>query len=786
MKLIKDYKKASLRSFIASLLVLILFFGVTPISAVQWEVGTGQNYNTIQSAIDNENTHDNDVINVHEGIYAEDVIVNKILTIQANLGDDVELNPSNTGFTVVNNETGDGSGSTVDGFKITNSPTGTGINVSAENCTVKNNQISGGTTGILALANNTLVKNNVISNVLNISIQVGNTLLLNESGTIKDLGFKPMNCVVENNQITGGSTGISVIGANARITGNDISNTQNQGIALLGCNPVISGNNIRDMVGGGSKIGISLAAINSPGSGVTGPNSLNISGNTLFNIKSTNDTAQGINAFAMSMSSSLDSMLILGNTVSQLWGMGTATAISMVCLALNGTLSSVEVVGNTINNVFSQGVNSTSTAISLIPMGFEFNAGKYNNTTTADTLTVSKNKISDIYSDDENGTINGISMIQLCTGNASISQNNLSNFHANRTAFGIVSNVLDYTTFQSRVTIDQNTISDFTANNQTSGIAASTLGNANIQHNNIFRLNSAQTKYLIVVSCLQGNNTITGNNLEGNGIGEGITVMGNNNTINYNRIVNFQHYIQNMNFTELYEFSQGQSLPTDEQIRDYLLSKNGTYVNGTLINITEDNITSIISGYHTLIDNLNNLTKSNTTAPYNWYGTNSDPGSDKFLKNNGTLEYSPWLVMNVNVDPSTIYTGQTSTITADVYRDSAGGDHRTNASMYFSGPQVTFTTNLGNVGSKSVVTQWASGAANAILRADEGEGIATVTAGDYQILRTLVTILAASNTSPTSVNAANTVGMQSTGIPINGLVLAILMVISGLILPKRR
>jgi len=89
-------------------LVAILFLCAGNASATQWEVGSGQIYTTIQSAIDNSNTLNGDVINVHSGTYHEDVIVNKRLTIQANTGDRVEISPTNTAFTLVNDSTGDG------------------------------------------------------------------------------------------------------------------------------------------------------------------------------------------------------------------------------------------------------------------------------------------------------------------------------------------------------------------------------------------------------------------------------------------------------------------------------------------------------------------------------------------------------------------------------------------------------------------------------------------------------------------------------------------------------
>ena len=114
----------------------------------------------------------------------------------------------------------------------------------------------------------------------------------------------------------------------------------------------------------------------------------------------------------------------------------------------------------------------------------------------------------------------------------------------------------------------------------------------------------------------------------------------------------------------------------------------------------------------------------------------------------------------------------------------AGGDHRADAAMFFSGPQITFTTNLGNVGSKSVTVQWNNGLATAVLRGDEGPGIATVTATDYQTVSTMVTILGASKTS-TSTNKL-TIGMQKTGMPLIWIVLAILIVLGGFISTRKR
>lgn len=188
-------------------------------------------------------------------------------------------------------------------------------------------------------------------------------------------------------------------------------------------------------------------------------------------------------------------------------------------------------------------------------------------------------------------------------------------------------------------------------------------------------------------------------------------------------------------------------------------------------------------------------------AQYNWWGSNDGPATGRITgdSNNpvSSSMYGPWLVMNIKpADPSTIYTGKTSKISVNVYTDSNGTDHSADAAQFFSGPEVTFTTDLGNVGSKSVTVPWTLGMAFAVLRGDEGLGVATVTATDVETLSTTVNILQAPvipdeddevNPSENEVDAAsNTIGMQETGIPIAGLILAIFAIFGGLVTSKRK
>ncbi|HOI71717.1 MAG TPA: right-handed parallel beta-helix repeat-containing protein [Methanobacterium sp.] len=748
------------RPFAALILILLLFFSFSHVSAAQWNVGTGQDYDNIQNAINNANTVDGDVINVFNGTYEEDVVVNKNLTIKINNNDAVTLKPTNVGFNVVNDINGNGGGTKITGFIINLMSGGLGMNISADYCIIENNTIKGGENGIITLGNNTVIINNKISDVSNTSIQAGYSSFINESGNITIVSQTANNTQVSNNKIIGGLNGIVILGDNNTIINNDISDVSSGGIAVVGCDPIISDNRISNIVGDGSKLGITVAALN-----LSGSTGLTMNNNILNNIRSTDNKTTGIDVFAMSMDSPLDDILVKGNIISNIYGIGS-TAMSVVTLALKGAMSSLRVLDNTISNVVSQGINSTSIGIYSLPMGFDGN-----NTTESGNLQISKNRITEIKSEDEGGQSQGISYLQLIQGNSSISKNYLSEIKGNTMAAGIFTLGIDYTTFQSNMTIKENNITDITANNVTSGILAGNMGDMFILHNNIFRLDSAMSRFITAQPILS-NITIMGNNLEGTGEEIGISVNGNNSTISYNRMVNFQYYIKNMDFLELIM----EMYPiTDEQLRDYLKSQYE--------DLTDEQLDEIVAAFHKLVDYINSF-PSTTNAPYNWYGTNSNPGKEKFLPGNGTIDYEPWLILSIHANPSTIHVGEKSVITTDVYQDSTGDDHSANAANYFSGPQVTFTTDLGNLGSKSFTTVWINGLSIAILRGDEGPGIATVTATDYQTVQTFVTILGAP-VPPEPVDP-NIIEMQNTGIPITYVLMALILLFGGIILSNKK
>ena len=75
-----------------------------------------------------------------------------------------------------------------------------------------------------------------------------------------------------------------------------------------------------------------------------------------------------------------------------------------------------------------------------------------------------------------------------------------------------------------------------------------------------------------------------------------------------------------------------------------------------------------------------------------------------------------------------------------------------------------------------------NGLALAILRADEGAGLAWLTARlDSELLTLAMTI----NPAVVSASTTKTIGMQETGQPLLPAILAGLMVLGGIILPRR-
>lgn len=129
---------------------------------VATNIRTGVIYSTIQNAINDPNTINGDTISVYPGSYSENVLINKNIIINT-LGS-VTIQPRNPNQPVFNINSL-GSGATIQGFNITGSSNASGLSLSgANNCNVRQNNITHNLIGILNRGNNNFLSQNNINN----------------------------------------------------------------------------------------------------------------------------------------------------------------------------------------------------------------------------------------------------------------------------------------------------------------------------------------------------------------------------------------------------------------------------------------------------------------------------------------------------------------------------------------------------------------------------------------------------------------------------------------------
>ena len=172
-------------------------------------------------------------------------------------------------------------------------------------------------------------------------------------------------------------------------------------------------------------------------------------------------------------------------------------------------------------------------------------------------------------------------------------------------------------------------------------------------------------------------------------------------------------------------------------------------------------------------------------ATNNWWGSNNDPRtlSDAIYDPQNYADTSKWLVLKISATPASVAYGSTSLVTASVIYNNLGED-TSSIGHIPNGTPITITTDIGNVGSKSVTRYTASGIVTTIFRADDGLGTAHI----YALLDGFKTPVPAEVvvTSAASSVSAGTVEMQATGAPLLPLLVAVLLMVSGTILPVKK
>jgi hypothetical protein len=133
---------------------------------------------------------------------------------------------------------------------------------------------------------------------------------------------------------------------------------------------------------------------------------------------------------------------------------------------------------------------------------------------------------------------------------------------------------------------------------------------------------------------------------------------------------------------------------------------------------------------------------SGTDATKNWWGSNDNPSSHT----GGGATYDPWLMLGISATPSSVATGVTSTISANLTYDSNG--HITSGSTV-PGILAGFMTTSGALSPEYSATN--AGAANTAFT-PSGTGTATITATvDSQSVTVPVTVTAGTSAIATSI-----------------------------------
>lgn len=225
---------------------------------------THKGFSTIQDAINDVDTINGDTITLAEGIYTENVIINKKLIIQPVTGANIIVKSNNLDQSVfvIDNE---GSGTTIQNLKIISSADSYGIALShAYDLKINNNIILNSTKGIyLYLSSNNSINNNIIrDNYYGIAVykSINNTISNNNLDN-NEIGIylyhsnnnKLTKCTVKeswfglnlyhsnNNSITNNSIETNWVGIYLNHTNNNNiteNNIKNNGSGITYCNSI--------------------------------------------------------------------------------------------------------------------------------------------------------------------------------------------------------------------------------------------------------------------------------------------------------------------------------------------------------------------------------------------------------------------------------------------------------------------------------------------------------------------------------------------------------------------
>lgn len=711
--------------FIFSL--LLLFICITSVSAMdnndtllmeesQITVRPGD---SIQSAIDNATA--GSTIIVESGDYSEDLTVDKELSI---IGHNANLNSNLAGFTILSTA----NRTSISGFNIVVSDiNGTGISVNASDCKITDNSISGGKIGISA------------------------------SPTISN------------------SSGIEIyIISNIEILRNSISGMSDAGISIMAFNPVVSKNNVSNIKNRRENGTASGILVN--GTGLTSDDlKVVVTDNRVFNIESVNSSAYGLDIRAASVFDNLTEFDVGGNTAENVMGAVEAYGINIDVFSLESTLPTLDVCDMNITGISSGNYENASVT------GIRVSVTTIGQNESSDTF-IHDIHVSNLSAMGANSAVTGLLASGVGCADIYAINNNITGIRSSTSITGISGRCIDYTNFMGYIEVSSNNVTDLNSP-KSRPINVMSLGNVAINKNLVYNVPGENSTYLTglplsinvkefnvtipdnatideIIAILDalfnntnftinGNLSMIGNNLEGSGVETAFAAVMQTSTIHYNRAVNFKMNVLKDSSKRFLLDSYNIDPDISMEELAYLLAKSQPGAE----NYTEEELRNMSAQMVPLLEklfgNMDRLTSGDVDARFNWWGTNSRPQDSSFKNNNGTIIYDPWLLLRVSSNPSVMSYGDYSKITSDVYIDSTGTDHSSNASQFFSGPRVRLSTDLGSFnGQKSIVLDWINGSAVSYLYGDY-YGLATVRAFDYDEAFTTVLIPGGEDSYPT-------------------------------------
>ena len=685
---------------------------------------------SIQTAIDNASNGDEIIVHGDNGnpaTYIENILVNKHLIIIAGGDGIVTVQALDTTVPVFTIDS-DGSGSTIEGFIITGATDSSGIYLdNVQNCNINGNTIQNNGNGIeLDDSNANIIDSNIIqnNNVDGISLY--------SSGTPTD----PNN--ISNNTITGNL--ISGIGLNNSnydvIYSNHIDSSQAGGIDLNQSNGnTINDNTLTNNLSGidlylsnGNSIKNNMITNNNYGMRLGVSSSNSIESNTITHDILGTDTLgiqiyQGIaNHIINTTITNINTGILLYETNSNFIVSNTLENNDLGLNLYNSNLNDIS--DNTINSNTYTGINIHDNSNQNT---VESNIIKNNNGQGIALNSASNNSFN------QNIIENSNFGIDLSDANSNIMSGNTLTDND----YGIYLDSSNYNTISGNILTDNNngiyldssnndTINENTITSSRSGIRIDSGSYENIITTNVITncsldgIHIDDGSYQNIIQ----NNSIYNNN---DGIGlEGLDT--NNNQIIGNNIYSNSRY-------GIYFEGTDSNIISDNEIHDnvdagillqdfldddsskYLADNNQIKENnifnnqyGIISSLLPDRPNTNTIYFNRIYGNIAHglmVNSGSIDARYNWWGTNNPSliGDQSDIYNNGGIVlYDPWLVLTVTANPTNVFLGGNSIVTADLTHDNTGANHFPELGHVPDGILVTFTSTAGSYDPSALLT----------------------------------------------------------------------------------